>query len=87
MKKRIVLIQPYPENSTGVGRSTGSFPPLGLLIIDALTPKDKWDVEIIDESRSRFDTSMDMSNISLVGISLWTNQAPRAYRIADVFRR
>jgi radical SAM superfamily enzyme YgiQ (UPF0313 family) len=87
MKKRIVLIQPYPENSTGVGRSTGSFPPLGLLIIDALTPKDEWDVEIIDESRSRFDSSMDMSNISLVGISLWTNQAPRAYRIADVFRR
>ena len=87
MKKRIILIQPYPENSTGVGRSTGSFPPLGLLIIDALTPRDTWDVEIIDESRSRFDSDMDMSNIFLVGISLWTNQAPRAYNIASVFRR
>jgi radical SAM superfamily enzyme YgiQ (UPF0313 family) len=87
MKKRIVLIQPYPENSTGVGKSSGSFPPLGLLIIHALTPKDIWDVEIIDESRSRFDSNMDMSNISLVGMSVWTNQAPRAYNIASVFRR
>jgi len=86
-KKRLLLIQPYPESSRGVGSSTGSFPPLGLLVLDALTPKDKWDVEIIDESRKRFDADMDTSNVSLVGISLWTNQAPRAYSIADFFRK
>ena len=87
VKKRMILIQPYPENSAGVSSTTGSFPPLGLLVLDALTPKDKWDVEIVDESRNRFDVNMDTSNVSLVGISLWTNQAPRAYGIAEVFRR
>jgi len=88
MKKRIVLIQPYPENQMGVTKCVGLFPPLGLLTIDALTPKDTWDVEIIDEFRNRFDSKkINMSNTALVGISFWTNQAPRAYEVAGVFRR
>ncbi len=88
IKKRIVLIQPYPENQMGITKGVGLFPPLGLLTIDALTPKDTWDVEIIDEFRNRFDSkNINMSNIFLVGISFWTNQAPRAYEVAGVFRR
>ena len=58
-------------------------PPLGLLNVAAITPEDvkvtltDENVEVID-----FDRKKD-----LVGITVMTSAAPRAYEIADIFRK
>lgn len=58
------------------------FPPLNLAIIAALTPPDI-EVEIIDENLEdiNYDTDAD-----LIGITVMTAAANRAYKIADRFR-
>jgi radical SAM superfamily enzyme YgiQ (UPF0313 family) len=55
---------------------------LGLLIVAALTPPD-FDIEYIDENYEELKFS---SPYDLVGISAMTQQATRAYEIADKFR-
>jgi radical SAM superfamily enzyme YgiQ (UPF0313 family) len=59
------------------------FPKLSLPVIAAYTPP-AWDVELVDEAVTdiNFDTPCD-----LVGLSIMTCYAPRAYEIADEFRR
>lgn len=59
------------------------FPKLSLPVIAGYTPP-TWDVEIVDEAVSdiAFDTPCD-----LVGLSVMTCYAPRAYEIADEFRK
>jgi len=63
----------------------GLFAPVGLEICAAVIPR-HWDVEIVDECvldlphRPRAD-------VDLVGISVMTTQAPRAYELADEYRR
>ncbi|OGE27679.1 hypothetical protein A2867_03945 [Candidatus Daviesbacteria bacterium RIFCSPHIGHO2_01_FULL_40_11] len=89
-KKRLLLIQPVPASKDIISKATvgGKLYPLGLFILDALTPKEEWDVEIVDEGRKRFDIKrVNTETFSLVGINSWTNQAPRAYEIADAFRQ
>lgn len=58
-------------------------PPLSLLMLAAVTPPDV-DVRFVDErlEEINFDAPTD-----LVGISVLTKVAPRAYRIADEYRR
>lgn len=58
-------------------------PPHNLLIVSALTPKDI-EVEIIDENIERIDFE---KGVDLVGITAMTASAPRAYEIADTFRK
>ncbi len=55
----------------------------GLLVIASLTPAEH-DVRIIDENCEHIDFNDDCD---LVGISAMTQQATRAYEIADEFRR
>lgn len=88
-KKHILLIQPKPLNTNLItGSADGQLYPLGLFIIDALTPEDEWDVKILDEGRERFDIErINAQNITLAGINSWTNQAPRAYDIAASLRQ
>lgn len=89
-KKRLLLIQPMPASKDIITKAAtgGKFYPLGLLTLDALTPKEEWDVEIIDEGKNRFDIKgVNTKTLTLVGINSWTNQAPRAYEIADAFRQ
>ena len=55
----------------------------GLLVIAALTP-DTYEIDLIDENVEALDFS---KAYDLVGITAMTQQAPRAYEIADEFRK
>ncbi|MEE9523794.1 MAG: cobalamin-dependent protein [Thermodesulfovibrionales bacterium] len=57
-------------------------PVLGLSTIAALTPND-WDISSTDE---RIEPLFIKKDVDLVGISLMTPQANRAYQIADEYR-
>jgi len=70
-----VFTSAYRQNWSGIGT--------GLLIIAGLTPPE-FDVEIIDENIELIDYSR---NYDLVGITAMTQQAFRAYEIADEFRK
>lgn len=58
------------------------FPPLNLITVAALTPPEH-EVVILDESLTTIDFD---EKYDLVGISVMTALAPRAYEIADAFR-
>lgn len=59
------------------------FPPLNLALLAGLTP-DAWEVDVVDESVQplNFDDPVDVAAITAL-----TAVAPRAYRIADEYRR
>ena len=59
------------------------FPRLGLLQLAGLTPKDV-EVKIIEEFVEDVDFDADYD---LIGISAFTSQASRAYKIADEFKK
>ena len=79
---KILLISPFDNKIWSLGEL--KFPPLGLAVLASLTP-DEINVEIIDESvRSITDYTDD---IDLVAISVMTPLAPRAYELADFYRK
>ena len=87
-KSRILLLlDPYPRNNpyrmTASERRSIWFPKLSLPVIAAYTPPD-WDVKLVDEAVQTidFDEPCDM-----VGISVMTCYAPRAYELATEFRK
>ena len=83
--KKIALIRPAVYSNifhSSKRRSLNAAPPLGLGILAALTPPD-FDVVIIDES---FEEIEYTTQFDLVGISVLTPAAFRAYHIADSFR-
>jgi radical SAM superfamily enzyme YgiQ (UPF0313 family) len=59
------------------------FMPLGLMVAAGTVPR-SWQVEIIDECAQSVPVTKD---VDLVGITAMTCQAPRAYEIADAYRR
>jgi radical SAM superfamily enzyme YgiQ (UPF0313 family) len=80
-------VDPYPRSNpyylTASERRAVWFPKLSLPVIAAYTPK-HWDVALVDEAVQDidFDTPCD-----LVGLSVMTCYAPRAYEIAAEFRK
>ena len=61
------------------------FMPLNLAICASLVPRD-WSVEIVDECAA--DRPHEpKADCDLVGIGMMTTQAPRAYELADAYRR
>lgn len=79
----MLLILPRAEVN-GLHRVIGHrFVPLALMAVGVLAEREGWDVIIVDESLE------DLPPIrpDLVGISVWTMFAPRAYRIADSYRQ
>jgi len=58
--------------------------PLGLLVLAGLTPPD-WDITVVDENLGVPDYTA-MPRPDLVGITAFTSQASRAYRVAAKFR-
>jgi len=61
------------------------FAPTGLTICAAVLPR-HWNVELVDEC-VRETPHRARADVDLVGISAMTTQAPRAYAIADEYRR
>jgi len=58
--------------------------PLGLMVVAGLTPPE-WEITIVDENIAVPDYQA-LPRPTLVGITAFTSQAPRAYEIASVFR-
>lgn len=85
--RRLLLVDPYPRNNpyhlTASERRAVWFPKLSLPTIAAYTPE-TWDVDLVDEAVEDidFDHPCDM-----VGLSIMTCYAPRAYEIAAEFRK
>ncbi|HZX35904.1 MAG TPA: radical SAM protein [Thermodesulfobacteriota bacterium] len=84
MKHKLTLIYPAHKKNLGTGRRKKyPIPQLSLPTIAALTD-DRFDVEIKDDNIE--DVDFD-AKTDLVGITTMTTLAPRAYEIADEFRR
>lgn len=82
-KKRLLLIYPISKIVAGLSvRSYSAFPPLSMGILAALTPRDKFAVDLIDEQFEAFE----YQDADLVAISAFTTYAPRAYEIAKIYR-
>lgn len=81
---KILLINPGRERKAhSHQRMKGLFPPLNLGIVAACTPRGH-QVEIGDEHISEVDLQADAD---LVGITVMTAFAPRAYQLAEAFRK
>lgn len=83
-KKRLVLINPNVEELCYfyAGESKGVVEPLWAGIIAALTPEEEWDVQFIHEGMKK----LDFGPADLVGITTFSVNAERAYRIAAIYR-
>ncbi len=81
--KKLLLIAPLGKAGF-VGRDmTFRLPCLGLLRVAALTPPG-WEVTIVDEKVEPLDLTQSADR---VGITAMTTTSPRAYEVADRFRR
>jgi len=85
--KRLLLVDPYPRDNqyhlTASERRAVWFPKLSLPTIAAYTPE-TWDVDLVDEAVQDIDFDHPCD---IVGLSIMTCYAPRAYEIAKEFRR
>jgi hypothetical protein len=85
--RRLLLVDPYPRENpyrlTASERRAVWFPKLSLPVIAAYTTED-WQVDLVDEAVQdvNFDHPCD-----LVGLSIMTCYAPRAYETATEFRK
>lgn len=82
---KILLINPGFADTSGEKRkkrTKGLFPPLNLALVAAYTPRHH-QVELVDEHVGELNLDC---NPDLVGITVMTAFAPRAYQLADHFR-
>jgi len=86
-QRKLLLVDPYPRESPyHLGPSERKaiwFPKLSLPAIAAYTPE-HWAVEVQDEAVREIDLDYPAD---MVGISVMTCYAPRAYQLADEFRK
>lgn len=83
---KILLISPKIKQGHGSiknEKAKFSVPPIQLPYLAALTPHD-FDVNVIDENIDNIDFD---ERVDLVGITVLTMAAPRAYEIADKYRK
>lgn len=80
---KILLIVPGWSSSSLWGQIRFKFPPLSLLTLASVTPEEV-EVSILDENMETIDFD---SQVDLIGITVMTPQAPRAYQISDEFRK
>lgn len=85
--RTLLLLDPYPRNNpyqmTASERRSIWFPKLSLPVIAAYTPPG-WDVRLVDEAVQEIDVDQPCD---LVGISVMTCYAPRAYELSMAFRQ
>ncbi len=86
-ERTLLLVDPYPRNNpyhlTASERRAVWFPKLSLPVIAAYTPPG-WHVDLVDESVQEVDFDHPCD---LVGLSVMTCYAPRAYEIAAEFQK
>ena len=86
-RRKLLLLDPYPRNNpyrmTASERRAFWFPKLSLPVIAGYTPPD-WDVTLIDEAVEEITGE---EPCDLVGISIMTCYAPRAYELSEIFRK
>jgi radical SAM superfamily enzyme YgiQ (UPF0313 family) len=80
--KALLIVPGWPLSNLW-GQMKFKFPPLSLLALASAAPEDV-EVSIVDENLEKIDFDAEAD---LVGITVMTPQAPRAYQIADEFRR
>ena len=80
---KLLLIFPMGKGRVMGKHSYFKLAPLSLPYIAGLTPGDV-DIQIIDELVDEVDFD---ANVDLVGLSVLTPLAPRAYEVADRFRK
>ncbi len=90
--KKLVLINPHPPVHCGEENVAVLVQmPLNLGYLAALTPRDKWIVDIVDETIEQavdYKTGeLRIDGADLVGITAVSYQAPRAYEIAKACKR
>jgi len=83
MKKKILFINPAFKGSMHSNIKVLAIPPLNLAMVAAYTP-DRYDVEIVDEAVEDLDMN---ARPDLVGITCMTPLAPRAYELAEHFKK
>ncbi len=86
-KKKILLIAPSHSLSEHKNLKKGKdlrMPMISLLYIAAMSPADKYEVDVVEEEVENIDFDADCD---LVGITAMTASAYRAYDIADEFAR
>jgi len=86
-RRTLLLLDPYPRDNpyrmTARERRSIWFPKLSLPVIAAYTPP-HWEVKLVDEAVQDIDFD---EPCDLVGLSIMTCYAPRAYEIAAEFRK
>lgn len=80
---KILLVVPGWSSSNFWGKIRFKFPPLSVLTLASVSPDDV-KIAILDENIEKIDFDAETD---LVGITVMTPQAIRAYEIADEFRR
>jgi radical SAM superfamily enzyme YgiQ (UPF0313 family) len=79
-KRRLLLISPSSEKLGWERRF--QLPPYSLLLVAGATPEE-WEVELADEHAGAVP---ELDGFDLVGLSVMTRQAPRAYELASLYR-
>jgi radical SAM superfamily enzyme YgiQ (UPF0313 family) len=80
---RVVLISPAPASYLWrKKRAAFTLPPMALPLLAAVTPPGV-EIRLVDEAVEDVDLNLEAD---LVGLSVMTATAPRAYKIADHFR-
>ena len=80
---KILFISPGWEKGRLWGELAFKFPTLSLASIAAVTPPE-WEVSLLDDN---FESPDYASDADIIALTAMTPQAPRAYQIADEFRR
>jgi len=86
MKRRLLLILPSLQQLDNYAFRLikySRFPPLSLLTIAGMTPRDKWDIVVRDE---HIESSDFEGHVDLVGIQTYISCAGRAYALAAYWR-
>ena len=82
---KIVLISPS-STRPGLISKFFRFPPLNLALLAALAPE--YNYKIIDGNIDGIDlNSKEIKEADLIGLTVMTVQAPRAYELADRFKK
>jgi len=86
MKRRLLLILPSLQQLDNYAFRLikySCFPPLSLMTIAGMTPRDKWDIIIRDE---HIESSEVEGHVDLVGIQTYIAWASRSYDLAAYWR-